>query len=69
MPFGSWTTHEVSNDSAALSPADFHQWIEDTKFVVELFGEKYTTNLLKNVGDDFIKYLADKEQLRATHAG
>ena len=68
MPFNPHLTHEEAVEDAVLSSVQYHEWIEEHGFVIDLFGDKYATTLLKNEGTDFIKYLASRNQLLAQHA-
>eukprot|EP00658_Telonema_sp_P-2_P020264 TRINITY_DN1800_c0_g2_i5.p1 TRINITY_DN1800_c0_g2~~TRINITY_DN1800_c0_g2_i5.p1 ORF type:complete len:2345 (+),score=758.67 TRINITY_DN1800_c0_g2_i5:146-7036(+) len=68
MPFSRYQTHTESVGNAVITPADFHQWINQAQFFEQLFGDRYNAYLLNNEGKAFIEYLAKHNQLLPQHA-
>ena len=68
MPFSQYHKHKEILEGSALSPKEFHQWIDDCGFFKELFGDRYNAYLLNSEGKAFIEYLAKHNQLASHHA-
>jgi len=67
MSFKANVKHAVP-DPCALSPEEFHLWLEEHSIFDQLFGAKFHAQLLATKGTEFVVYLSKHQLLTERHA-